>query len=40
MKNEFIKKSDAISRDDYHNVKLNVLELLRDKFKADANKLR
>lgn len=40
MKNEFIKKSDAINRDDYDAVKLNVLQLLRDKFKTEAEKLQ
>lgn len=40
MRNEFIKKSDAINRDDYDAVKLNVLQLLRDKFKAEAQKLQ
>lgn len=38
MKNEFIKKSDAINRDDYDAVKLNILQLLRDKFKTEAQK--
>lgn len=40
MKNDFIKKSDAINRDDYDAVKLNVLQMLRDKFKEEVQKLQ
>ena len=36
---DFIKKSDAINRDDYEAVKLNVLSLLRDKLKMEGDKL-